>query len=166
MILKPQPLTLFIENLPQGYWSHDLRRLFSNHGYIADAFVPQIQRNRVNGRFGFIEVQAWEQGEKLIHEVDGMVLGSSKIKVKWAKYPKPMGKLRRARIFGRGGVQLRMWKKSSNPRKMDAQESWRTNQPLNRLKMDDEIGQPMNTTKVIKVEKAQDNLEWLSLIHI
>ena len=122
----------------------------------------------MNGRFGFIEVQAWEQGEKLIHEVNGMVIGSSKIKVSWAKYPKPSGKLRRARNLGRGDVQLRMRKKSSIPRKMDAKELWRTNQPLNRAKIDDKLGQPMNTTKVIKVEKAQDNLKWLgrSLIAI
>ena len=50
--------TLFIDNLPQSFNSPELRKLFSNHGFIADAYVPQIQRSRVNGRFGFIEVQA------------------------------------------------------------------------------------------------------------
>jgi len=81
----------------------------------------------VNGRFGFTEVQAWEQGERLIHEVDGMVVGSMKIKVKWAKYPKRLGQSLRARNFGRGDEQVRIWKKGSIPRKMPADGSWRTN---------------------------------------
>ena len=87
--------TLFIDSLPQSFNSLELRKLFSNHGYIADACVPDIQRNRVNGRFGFIEVQAWEQGERLIQEIDGKEVGSQKIEVQWAKYPKRLGKTRR-----------------------------------------------------------------------
>ena len=50
----------------------------------------------MNGRFGFIDVQAWEHGERLIHEADGMEVGSMKIKVNWAKYPKRLGQSKRA----------------------------------------------------------------------
>jgi len=101
--------TLFVDNLPQGYSSHELRKLFSNHGYIADAYVPQIQRSIENGRFGFIVVLAWEQGERLIHEVDGMVVGSLKVNVKWAKYPKRLSKSKGFEQYGRENEKSRNW---------------------------------------------------------
>jgi len=141
--------TLFIEGLPQGFNSHELRRLFSNHGYIIDAFIPQIQRNRLNGRFGFIEVQAWEQGESLIHEVDGMVIGSSKIKVQWAKYPKRMRQPRRSGLSEKG---VEFFGNSMNGR---------SKQHTGRDRINAEDPEKDKTAKVVKVEEVLDNLEWL-----
>jgi len=141
--------TLFIDSLPQGFNSHELRKLFSNHGYIVDAYIPQIQRSRINGRFGFIEVQAWEQGERLIHEVDGMVVGSSKIKVKWAKYPKRMKQSRRSGLSGRG---VEFPRNSLN---------WRSLQQTNRIRVNEEGLKKDKSAKVIKVEEVLENLEWL-----
>ena len=99
--------TLFIDSLPQGYSSQELRKLFSFHGYIEDAYVPLIQRHRVNGRFGFIEVQAWEQGERLIQEADGKEVGPRKIKVHWAKYPKRSWHSKKSGHFTRRVEQFR-----------------------------------------------------------
>jgi len=87
-------LTLFIDNLPTGFSSQDLWKLFTDYGHIADAYVPHIQRNRSNGRFGFIGVESWDQGERLVHEIHGMEVGSSKVKVNWAKYPKRLSNSR------------------------------------------------------------------------
>ena len=118
-------LTLFIDGLPQGYSGHELRKLFSNHGCIANAYVPRFQRSRLNGRFGFIAVQAWEQGERLIHEVDGMEVGSSKIKVNWAKYPKRLGHSKRSGQSDRREVHISNCK------------NWRSNQQPTRDKMNE-----------------------------
>jgi len=80
--------TLFIDNLPKDFSGQELRKLFSNQGQVADAYIPQIQRRKVYGRFGFVEIQSRQQGERLIHETDGMLLGYHVIKVQWARYPK------------------------------------------------------------------------------
>jgi len=137
--------TLFIDNLPQGLSSHELRRLFGNHGSIADAYVPRIQRSRSNGRFGFIAVQTWEQGERLIHEIDGKEVGSMLINVNWAKYPK------------RAGKSKRLWQ----PTKEVDQSTWRTKEKPSRDRVNGEPLQQDKLTRVIKVEKAVANLEWL-----
>jgi len=80
--------TLFVDNLPQNINSHDLRRFFSIHGQLADAYVPHFQRKRMHGRFGFIGVKSREQGDRLITEADGRLFGNQKIRVQWARYPK------------------------------------------------------------------------------
>jgi len=156
--------TLFVDNLPQGYSSFELRNLFSNHGYIADAYVPHIQRCRVNGRFGFVEVLAWEQGERLIHEVDGKEVGSMKVKVKWAKYPRRRGHLKDPGLHGRGNEQSEKWnswKKGAFPTKMIDSRLWGTKQQPARVTMIDEPGKLKKTAKVVTIEELQDNLEWL-----
>ena len=141
--------TLFIDGLPQGYYSHELRKLFSNHGHIEDAYIPRFQRSRMNGRFGFIEVQAWEQGERLIHEVDGMEVDSSKIKVNWAKYPKRLSHSKRIGLSERGDE---LFRKSKN---------WRSKQQTTRVRVSEELLKQEKSAKVIKVEEVLDNLEWL-----
>ncbi|KAJ8448187.1 hypothetical protein Cgig2_031911 [Carnegiea gigantea] len=55
--MKREQPTLFIDNLPHTTTSKDLRNLFSKQGHIEDAYVPYVQRQRSNGRFGFIKVQ-------------------------------------------------------------------------------------------------------------
>jgi len=95
--------TLFIDNLPQHFSSQELRKIFSNQGHVIDAYVPQIQRRRVRGRFGFIEVQSREQGDRLIQEIDGKVLGHQVTKVQWAKFPKrPRRSMKTWQSFRRG----------------------------------------------------------------
>ena len=123
--------SLFIDNLPQGFSSRDLRELFGNHRFIADAYVPKIQRSRSNGRFGFIEVQTREEGERLIQQAKDGRAGSRSIRVSWAKYPKRLGK------------PSRHWR------------SVRRDELLTGNFKD----QP--SAKVIKVEAVQENLEWL-----
>jgi len=68
--------TLFIDNLPLNTNNQDPQGFFSNQGQVADAYVPQIQRRRVQGRFGFIEVTSRQQGDQLILETDGKLFGS------------------------------------------------------------------------------------------
>jgi len=82
------PFTLFVDNLPQSFNSHDLRRLFSNQGQLDDAYVPVIQRRRAYGRFGFIAVHSRQQGDRLIQATNGKIVGSQAIRVTWARYPK------------------------------------------------------------------------------
>jgi len=149
--------TLFIDSLPQSFNSLELRKLFSNHGFIADAYVPQIQRSRVKGKFGFIEVQAWEQGERLIQAIDGKEVGSQKIKVQWAKYPKRLSHTMRSANLVRGDKQLRKWERGFIHKKMLVEGIWRSKQQPTVTNMDG----LKKTAKVIEVEKVQDNLEWL-----
>jgi len=131
--------SLFIDNLPLGFNSQDLRELFDNHRYITDAYVPPIQRSRENGRYGFIEVQDWEEGERLIKKAEGRKLGSRVVKVHWAKYPRRRGNLRRVNQSG-GAVE-----QSSGVFK----EQWHR------------FNQPGQSPKVIKVEINQESVEWL-----
>jgi len=131
--------SLFIDNLPQGFSSRDLRELFGNHRYIADAYVPKIQRSRSNGRFGFIEVQAWEEGERLIQQVDGRRAGARSIKVDWAKYPRHLGKPRKLWHSARG----------EGPSNGHFKEQKTSHRHLEK------------SARVIKVEAVQENLEWL-----
>jgi len=131
--------SLFIDNLPLGFNSQDLRELFDNHRYITDAYVPPIQRSRENGRYGFIEVQDWEEGERLIKKAEGRKLGSRVVKVHWAKFPRRRGNLRRVNQSG-GAVE-----QSSGVFK----EQWHR------------FNQPGQSPKVIKVEINQESLEWL-----
>ena len=136
---------------------------FMNQLYhIADVYIPKIQRSRVNGRFGFIEVLAWEQGERLIREVDGMAVGSMKVLVRWAKYPKRLGQLKGSGQAGRRNEQFLKWKnrKEDVPLKPIAERMWRTKQQPARAKTY-EFGQLKQSTKVVTVEEVQDNLDWL-----
>jgi len=141
--------TLFIDNLPKGFSSHDLWKLFAGFGHIVDAYVPHIQRHRINGRFGFIEVQSWEQGERLIHEVHGLEVGSTKAKVNWAKYPKRLSRSMRPRFDDRGNEQF------------SQEKDWRYKEQQGKIRMNEESVQRVKSAKVIKIEKAMDNLEWL-----
>jgi len=88
MATSIQTHTLFIDDLPMNFNSHDLQRLFSHQGLLVDAYVPFIQRRRVFGRFGFIEVHSRQQGDRLILETNGKFFGSQAIKVQWARYPR------------------------------------------------------------------------------
>jgi len=137
--------TLFIDNLPKGFSSHDLWKLFAGFGHIVDAYVPHIQRHRINGRFGFIEVQSWEQGERLIHEVHGLEVGSTQAKVNWAKYPKRLRRSMRQGFDDRGNKQL----------------NCRYKEQQGKIRRNAESVQRVKSAKVIKLEKAMDNLEWL-----
>ena len=154
--------TLFIDSLPQGYSSQELRKLFSFHGYIEDAYVPLIQRHRVNGRFGFIEVQAWEQGERLIQEADGKEVGPMKIKVQWAKYPKRLCQAKRVGQFARKAEQTRNWMGGFIHKNMPNDGVWRAKQQSNRAVMKGEYVQKEKSARVIAVEAVQENLEWLA----
>jgi len=131
--------SLFIDNLPQGFNSQDLRELFDNHRYIVDAYVPAIQRARSNGRFGFIKVQDWEEGERLMQKIDGKKDGPKGIKVNWAKY-------QRRRDLGNEAGQA--------GRRLDKQEE------RHQAKMD-RFSNSGTESKVIALEVVQDNLVWL-----
>jgi len=154
--------TLFIDNLPQNFSSQELRKIFSNQGHIADPYVPQFQRRRVYGRFGFIEVQSREQGDRLIQETDGKVVRLQIIKVQWAKYPKKLRRSMKAGQSFRRGEQLLNWKRGYNRNKMSTGGIWGLKHQSIETKMSGEFVQHSKTTKVIKIEKVQDNLEWLS----
>jgi len=116
-----------------------LRELFDNHSSIVDAYVPPIQRDRVNGRFGFIEVQAWEEGERLIQRNLGRKAGHKVIKANWAKYPRRLGNSKRIDLptgedkLWRGGYK---------------------NHPAS-------ISQKKRSSRVIRMEIIEENFQWL-----
>jgi len=116
-----------------------LRELFGNHRYIVDAYVPAIQKARTNGRFGFIKVQDWEEGERLMQKIDGEKDRPKGIKVNWAKYP-------RRRDFGKEAGQA--------VRRQDKRKE-RYQDELVRLSNSDK------DTKVIALKAVEDNLWWL-----
>jgi len=131
--------SLFIDNLPQGFTSHELRELFGNHRYIVDVYVPPIQRNRVNGRFGFIKVQAREEGERLIQRNNGRKAGHKVIKVDWAKYPRRLGNSK--------GINL----------PIGEDKLWRggyKNHPAS-------SSQTKRSSRVIRLETVEENFQWL-----
>ena len=149
-------LKLFIDNLPQNINSHDLRRFFSNHGQLADAYVPHIQRRRVQGRFGFIEVTSREQGDRVISEDDGKLFGHQRIRVQWARYLKRSRRSRRSmntRLAMNNREQSTTWRattqaKVSHMRKDFVKQS--------------RVDKQSRVAKVFKVEKVYENLEWLA----
>jgi len=110
--------TLFIDNLPKDFSNQELRKLFSNQGQVVDAYIPQILRRKVLGRFGFVEVQSRQQGESLIHETDGMILGHHVIKVQWARYPKRMRRTMNSWQPSIRGKQIWNWKWDYNRSKL------------------------------------------------
>jgi len=151
--------TLFVDNLPQHFNSQELTKLFSNQGYVIDAYVPQIQRRRVHGRFDFIEVQSREQGDRLIQVIVGKVLGHQIIKVQWAKFPKrPRRSMKTWQSFRRG-EQLWNWNCRYSHNKTSNGEVWRPKHQATVTTMSGEHVRHSKTAKVIQIEKVQDNLE-------
>ena len=155
--------TLFIDNLSESIDSHELRRLFSNQGNLADAYIPRIQRRRIHGRFGFIEVNSWEQGDRLIRETNGKILGGQRISVKWAKYPKRYRRVMRSWQQRKSNEQDRAWKRDFNHKQNQIfnAEVRNPKQRAEVIVMGDEFVQRNKTAKMIKLDKAQENLEWL-----
>jgi len=93
-----------------------------------------------------------------------MAIGSMKVKVKWAKYPKRVGQSTRPGNSVRGEEQFRNcnhWKKGAIPMKLPADGVGRNNQQPARATMNDEYMQLKKTVKVVNVEAVQDNLDWL-----
>ena len=114
--------TLFIDNLPQNFISQDMRRLFSNQGNLAGAYVPRLQRKRMNSRFGFIEVNSRKQGDRLILEADEKTIGSQRISVRWAKYPK-----RYRRTMRSWQLRRRTWERGYNDDQVFNRGIWSLN---------------------------------------
>ena len=153
--------TLFIDNLPKNFIGQELRKLFSNQGQVADAYIPQIQRRKVQGRFGFVEVQSRQQGETLIQETDGTILGHHVIQVQWAKYPKRSRRNMNSWQPSRRGQQIWNGKWDYNRSQLSKGGMWRSKSQTTEARLSGEFVQRNKKAKVIKVEKAQDNLEWL-----
>jgi len=147
--------TLFIDNLPQIINSQELRRFFSIHGQVADAYVPHFQRKRRHGRFGFIGVKSREQGDRLITEADGRRCGNQRIRVQWAKYPKNSRQSRISR------EQCWTWTKGCNHNQVFHRGQWRPQYQAKVTKMSEEFIQQNKTAKVLNLEKVDENLEWL-----
>ena len=106
-----QTHSLFVDSLPMNFNSHDLRRLFSHQGLLVDAYVPFFQRRRVYGRFGFIEVHSRQQGDRLISETNGKLVGRQAIKVQWARFPRGSRRDTRSWPSRNQDVQAGKWDK-------------------------------------------------------
>jgi len=78
-----------------------------------------------------------------------MEVGSSKVKVNWAKYPKRLSNSRRSGFDGRRNKQF------------SQEKGWRYKEQQNRTRRTEESVQRVKSAKVIKIEKVIDNLEWL-----
>ena len=143
---KVMELKLFIDNLPQRCNSHDLRRFFSYHGQLADAYVPHIQRRRENGRFGFIEVTSREQGVRVISEDDGKLFGHQRIRIQWARYPKSSRRSLNERQAMKSRVQARTWRHTPQAKGSN---------------VSDDIAKKSRRARVFKVGKVNENIEWL-----
>ena len=150
--------TLFVDNLPQNINSQDLRRFFSTHGQQAEAYVPHIQRRRVQGRFGFVEVGSREQGDRLIRKANGTIFGCQRIRVQWARYPRRSRRLMRSWQTIRSRQQRWTWKRDCNHDQGYNRGMRRPNYQAKMTIMSDEVVQKNKTAKVIKLEKVNENL--------
>jgi len=139
--------TLFIENLPQNFSSNDLRRFFSNQGQIVDAYVPRIQRKRAYGRFGFVEVQSGQQGDRLILGTNGMLIGRLAIRVQWARYPKRLRRIIGSRQSRGRSEQTWKWKRGHSINHVSDKGNWRPKQTADVITLSEEPGQRNKTAK-------------------
>ena len=113
------------------------------------------------GRFGFIEVHSRQQGNRLIQETNGKIFGSQAIRVHWARYLKsvkrassPWQDRRRCEQIGcreRGHIQNRVYNR----------ERWGTKHQTRVTNLSEECVQQTKTTKVVQLEKVDENLDWL-----
>ena len=149
--------TLFVDHLPQNVNSLELQRLFSNQGQIADAYVSHIQRSRVHGRFGFIEVKSREQGDRLILETDGMILGRQVIKVQWARYPK--GSRKAKNPWQQKRFDKQTWNRDWGCNHI--KRMWRPKHQTHVTSLSEEFVPTSKAVKVLQLEQVNDNLEWL-----
>ena len=155
------PSTLFIDNLPQNINNHDLRRFFSKQGQLVDAYVPFIQKRRVYGRFGFIEVHSRQQGDRLILETNGKILGSKAIKVQWAKYPKRSRRdISSWRDTRRCEQNVNRIRGSFQKRTLNRERWAPKNQAIINNSSED-LAQQNKAAKVVQVNIVNENLDWL-----
>ena len=115
------------------------------------------------GRFGFIEVHSRRQGDRLILETNGKLFGSRVIKEQWARYPRSSRRCMSSWHSRKRDDQSGKWDRGRILNRVLNTERWRPKHQSKVTIMSGEFVQQNKTTKVVQLEKVNENLEWLDL---
>ncbi|KAK8339904.1 hypothetical protein V6Z11_A08G067700 [Gossypium hirsutum] len=105
-------ITVFVYNIPASMHWKGLWALFSFHGKVVDAFIPE-KRSRSGKRFSFVHFSNLTDAQRAISRLNGFVIIGSKIWVKLARFKE------RRYIWRKVSPQMRT-KAINNPNK----EGW------------------------------------------
>lgn len=86
--LNRASLTLFVDNLPNSAKIPWFTKLFSNFGYVTEAFIPNKRSKKTGNSFGFIRLKNKGDATHAIAETDGLWIGRRKLEVCMARYNK------------------------------------------------------------------------------
>lgn len=79
---------VFVDNLPYNMNSNWLKNIFKFKGDIVDVYFSFKKRKFTENIFGFVRFRCEEDGARAISKLDGKMINSNLIKVKWARDPK------------------------------------------------------------------------------
>ena len=79
-------VSVYVENLLEEMDVNWLHQIFGKVGQVTDVFIPKMSVARSNERFGFVRYQTKGEALMAVKEMHNMVIRSSKLKAKLAKY--------------------------------------------------------------------------------
>ena len=95
-------MKLYVGNLPYTVSNRELEELFADYGNIISAKVITDARSGRSKGFGFVELEAQQEGERAIEEINGREIKGRAVVVSEAR-PKPEGESRGPRGPRGGG---------------------------------------------------------------
>ncbi|KAH7861886.1 hypothetical protein Vadar_032187 [Vaccinium darrowii] len=80
------PLTLFVDNLPNSAEVPWFKKLFSNYGRVVEAIIPNKRSRKSGNKFGFMRFNSSKSASEAIVQTSGLRVGRRNLFVKNAKF--------------------------------------------------------------------------------
>ncbi|KAL7207990.1 hypothetical protein ACSBR1_029861 [Camellia fascicularis] len=83
-------VTIFVDNILESMDSKGLFNLFRKFDIVKDAFIPWRSKRVIGSKFGFVRYDCEVAAEMAIQKADGLRCDNKPLKVKKAKFQKPL----------------------------------------------------------------------------